>query len=268
MRLWRLITPLFAFLFLTILAGCAMQPVAPAVHLLGPTSRVSVLQLPAAVGDDAVRDVFHPGKKQIPPDALAVDRQTLQQIVDAALRKALAQATAPSLASASVAASHDLPAMTVGMPLDASTLATLQVQDPADAYLRVQVTDYGRTPGTWKGAYVTFEVVTTLAIGALLYAHKVTRALAGVYLVQEGVEEFGEGYAGFWLINRLSRPVRIEADLVDGKTGKVLWQDSETGMAGWTWGHLWHMDEGTRDDLLKASAERMATDWVTELEGR
>lgn len=50
-------------------------------------------------------------------------------------------------------------------------------------------------------------------------------------MVEEGIEEYSEGYAGWWLLNRLSRPVRIEADLIDGKTGAVLWHDSDTGLA-------------------------------------
>ena len=110
-------------------------------------------------------------------------------------------------------------------------------------------------------------MVTTLAITGVLYAHVATRPLAGVYLVQESVEEFSEGYAGFWLLNRMSRPVRIEADLVDGKTGAVLWHDSETGLADRHWNHLWHMGDAARDSLLTDSTDKTVKDLVEELEG-
>ena len=95
-----------------------------------------------------------------------------------------------------------------------------------------------------------------MAIAGGLYLHKFTRPLAGAYLLEEGIEEFSEGYAGFWALNRLSRPVRIEADLVDAQTGKVLWHNAHTGLAGWHWRNLRHMDEATRDQLLGASINK------------
>lgn len=255
-------------LCLITLAGCALQPVAPVVTVLHPASHLSVLELPSMVDDDSLKGVFHPDEKSVSADVLAKDRISLEQQVDAALKQALAQAATQPLRTAGVASIGNTPPMSIGQPLDSASLSVLQTQHPADAYLRVQITDFGRTPKSWKTAYITFEVVTTAAIGALLYVHKTTRALAGVYLIQEGVEEFGEGYGGFWLVNRLSRPVRMEADLVDGKTGAVLWHDSETGMAGWQWGHLWHMDDATRHDLITISTERMVNDLVNELEGK
>lgn len=257
---------LLAVLLPILLAGCAMQPAA--VTLLPPQAKLSVLELPAMVSDDALRHVLHTGKKHVPTALLATDRRTLREIVNGALIQALTQARAPALVAADVHFSAEAPPMAIGQPLDAGALAALQSQYPADAYLRVQVTDYGQTPGSWKSAYITFEVVTTLGIGVALYAHRTTRALAGAYLLEEGVEEFGEGYAGFWLVNRLSRPVRIDADLVDARSGAVLWHDSETGMAGWEWKHLWHMDDDTRDELLQISTGKMAQELVTELEGK
>ena len=185
-----------------------------------------------------------------------------------ALKQALAQSGLPALSTATITRIDDVKAMAIGEPVDAAGLAALQVQHPADAYLRVQVTDYGETPRAWKSAYVTFEVVSTVAVAGLLYTHTVTRALAGAYVVEEGVEEYSEGYAGFWLVNRLSSPVRIDVDLVDGNTGAVLWHDSETGMDDWHWGHLWHMDDATRGVLLKNSTDKAVKELVEELEGR
>jgi len=250
------------------LVGCAAQPAAPAVTLLSPASRLAVLQLSPGPSDDALRRVFHAGEKQVPAEALAADRRALQQQVQVSLQQALGRARLPVLASAQAVPVGASEPMQVGQPMDAASLAALRAWYPADAYLRVRVTDYGLTPASWKSAYITFEVVTTLAIGTALYVHKATRPLAGIYLIEEGVEEYSEGYAGWWLLNRLSRPVRIEADLVDGSSGRLLWRDSATGMAAWSWGHLWHMDDATRDGLLQESIDRMTDELVIELEGK
>jgi hypothetical protein len=205
-------------------------------------------------------------RKKVSAAALAEDRQQLQTRFDLALNQALDHAGSTLLATANIIHSGD-PALTdIGKPLTAAALAALQSRSPADAYLRLRVTDYGQTPKSWLSAYVAFEVVSTLAIAGVLYVHKVTRPVAGIYLVQEGAEELGEGYGGFWLINRLSRPVRIEADLVDGRTGKVLWHDSDTGMADWHWHDVWHMNDARRDTLLSISTDKAIADLVKELE--
>jgi len=251
---------------LVLATGCATQPAA--VTFLRPDSHLAVLQLPPAVSDDSLRRVLHPDEKEVPVDALAADKLHLAQLVQASLAEALAKSGVPLLASAEFTSFEGFPAMSVGQPLDGGSLTTLRAQHPADAYLRIQVTDYGQTPKDWKSAYVTFEVVSTLAIGGLLYVHKSTRPLAVLYLAQEGIEEYGEGYAGWWLLNRLSRPVRVDADLIDGTSGAVLWHGSETGMAGWQWGHLWHMDQETQGDLLRISTDRMVDDLVTDLGGK
>jgi hypothetical protein len=253
---------------LVLLAGCAVQPVAPAATLLHPASRLTVLELPPTVSDDSLRRIFHAEEKSLQAEVLAADRRQLQQLIDGELKQALSLARLPLLSSATVAPLDDVQGMAIGQPMDAGSLAALQSQHPADAYLRVELTDYGQTPKSWRSAYVTFEVVTTAAIGAVLYTRTATRPLAIAYLGEESVEELSEGYAGFWLVNRLSRPVRIDVDLVDGATGTVLWHDTETGLAGWHWKNLWHMDDPTRDLLLKTSADQAASDLVGELEGK
>lgn len=256
-----------AALFL-LCAACATQPVAPVVTLLPPKSYLVVLQLPTSVSDASLKHVFHAGEKDVTPAELAADRQRLETLVSGEVAKAFAASDDPVLRSAQIVPPRAESVMAIGRPLDAASLAQLRSRHPADAYIRLQITDYGQTPSSWKTAYITFEVVTTAGIAALLYAHKVTRALAGVYLIQEGVEEYSEGYAGFWLFNRLSRPVRIEADLIDGSDGAVLWHDSETGLAGWKWTNPWHIDEAARDALLKTSTDKMADKLAAELTTR
>ncbi len=253
---------------LVLFAGCAVQPVTPTLTILHPASSLDVLELPPTVADDSLRRLFHGGNEKVPAEALAADRRQLEQLVDAALKQALARAARPPLATATITPLNDAAGMTIGQPMNATSLAAQQARFPADAYLRIQATDYGQTPKSWKGAYIGFEVVTTLAIGAWFYTHTVTRALTVPYLAEESVEEFSEGYAGFWLLNRMSRPVRIEADLVDGATGEVLWHDTETGLADWHWKDVWHMDDAMRDKLLKESTDKAMMDLVNELEGK
>lgn len=253
---------------LILLAGCAGLPFKPPISSVPPTATLSILDVPPSVDDGSLRRLFHASKKNPTPNELSADRLLIEQRVDIALKQALANADLPPLNTANVMHTDDMALAKIGQPVDSVNLAVLQDQHPADAYLRVELIDYGQTPKSWKSAYVIFEITTTLAIAGALYVHTVSRPLAGAYLVEEGVEEFGEGYAGFWLINRLSRPVRIEADLVDGKTGAVLWHDSETGMADWHWKHLWHMDAATRDTLLTISTDKAVDDLVNELSGK
>jgi len=103
----------------------------------------------------------------------------------------------------------------------------------ADALLRFQITDYGLTPRAWRTGYITFEVTSTLAVaGFIAYAGStVAKAAAGTYLVQEGIEETAESYAGFWALDVECRPVRIEAELVRLNPVKMLWSTSDTGLS-------------------------------------
>lgn len=250
---------------LLVLAGCAtLGP--PPIASLHPAGHLSIIELPTSVDDDSLRRNFHNKEKKVSAATLAEDRQQLQTRFDLALNQALDSAGSALLATANIVHFDD-PALTdIGKPLDVAALERLQATSPADDYLRLRVTDYGQTPKSWLSAYVAFEVVSTLAIAGVLYVHKVTRPVAGIYLVQESAEELGEGYGGFWLINRLSRPVRIEADLVDGRTGQVIWHDSETGMADWHWHDVWHMNNTRRDTLLGISTDKAIADLVKELE--
>ena len=253
---------------LFLVAGCATQPAAPAVRFLPPSAHLRVLELPATVEDGSLRRLLHADEKQVPAETLQADRRRLEQLLDAALSQSLAHAELPSLAAASVTSLDAAEGMSIGQAIDPTTLSALQTQHPADAFLRIQLTDYGETPRSWRTAYISFEVVSTVTIGTLLYTKTATRPLAVAYVAEEGIEEFGEGYSGFWLLNRLSRPVRIQVDWVDGTTGKVLWHDTETGLADWQWKDLWHMDDVARDLLLTTSTDKAVTALVDELEGR
>lgn len=107
----------------------------------------------------------------------------------------------------------------------------LHAASGADVLLRFRITDYGVTPKSWRSAVIIFEVTSTLGIAAVAYAYPATRAIAGIYLVEEGIEETIEGYAGFWALNEICRPVRIEAELVALNTGTQVWKSSATGLS-------------------------------------
>lgn len=103
----------------------------------------------------------------------------------------------------------------------------------ADALLRFRITDYGLTPRSWRRGYITFEVTTTLALAAVIAysGSTVAKGAAGAYLVQEAVEETAEGYAGFWALDVVCRPVRIEAELIRLHPVTTVWNTHDTGLS-------------------------------------
>ncbi len=107
----------------------------------------------------------------------------------------------------------------------------LHTASDADVLLRFRITDYGVTPRSWRNAVIIFEVTSTLGIAAIAYAYPATRPIAGIYLVEEGIEETLEAYAGFWALDEVSRPVRIEAELITLDTGTQAWKGSATGLS-------------------------------------
>jgi hypothetical protein len=103
----------------------------------------------------------------------------------------------------------------------------------ADEILRFGITDYGLTPTSWRTGYITFEVVSTLAITALIASAgtSLAKGTAGAYLAQETVEETAESYAGFWALDVVCRPVRIEAKLIQLQPVQTVWESSDTGLS-------------------------------------
>lgn len=109
----------------------------------------------------------------------------------------------------------------------------IRMSTGADALLRFGITDYGLTPLSWRNSYITFEVTSTLALAAVIAysGSTVAKAAAGAYLVQEAVEETAEAYAGFWALDVVSRPVRIEAELIRLNPVTTVWISSDTGLS-------------------------------------
>ena len=116
----------------------------------------------------------------------------------------------------------------------------LQEATGADALLRFAITDYGLTPRSWRNGYIAFEVTSTLALAAVIAysGHTAAKAAAGIYLTQEAVEETAEAYAGFWALDEVSRPVRIEAELIRLNPVTTLWKTSDTGLSDTSFSRL------------------------------
>ncbi len=232
-------------------AGCATERAGPPVK----HDHIVVLELPPTPSERSLRRVLHGKRENVIAATLAADRDHINQALDEDLRRSL-PAAVHTLTRIDFVPFDQPGASAIGRPIEGAALPRLESSLPADSYLRIRVTDYGETPRRWEAAYIGFEVVSTLAIAGALYVHKLTRPVAAAYLAEESVEEISEGYAGFWTLNRLSRPVRIEADMVDGLTGRILWREAHTGLARWRWRNLRHMDDTARDALLEASLGR------------
>ena len=144
----------------------------------------------------------------------------------------------------------------------------LRATTGADAILRFGITDYGLTPKSWRNGYITFEVSSTLAIaGVLAYAGTAAaKTAAGAYLVQEGVEESAESYAGFWALDVVSRPVRIEAELVSLNPVATIWEYSDTGLSDVSLSRLTRkVDSIERNNQLDQSTNYAVRDVVANL---
>jgi hypothetical protein len=144
----------------------------------------------------------------------------------------------------------------------------IQTTTGADAILRFGITDYGLTPKSWRKGYITFEVVTTLAITALIASAgtSLAKGAAGAYLAQEAVEETAEGYAGFWALDVVCRPVRIEAELIGLHPVTTLWKSSDTGLSDVSLSRLTRkVGAEERNSQLDQSTDYAVNDVVSDL---
>ncbi len=87
-----------------------------------------------------------------------------------------------------------------------------------------------------------------------------TKAVAGAYLAQEAVEESAEAYAGFWALDVVSRPVRIEAELVRLSPLTTVWKTSDSGLSDVS---LFRVIRKVRSDELNRQLDQ-ATDYAVK----
>jgi len=144
----------------------------------------------------------------------------------------------------------------------------LRITTGADAVLRYRITDYGLTPHAWRNGYIAFEVTTTLVLAAIIAysGSTVAKGAAGAYLIQEALEETAEGYAGFWALNEVSRPVRIEAELIRLNPVSTVWKTSDTGLSDVKLSRLTRkVGSAERDGQLEQSTDDAVKDIVSAL---
>ena len=228
--------PVATLLCVLFLNGCATSNVQRvSFDPVARPLRVILVETPNSVDSAVLRNVFAPELPEVSDEA--------DKLVESGMAKAQTGAMAEMQDALTNAGMKVLGSETVGRRGDESgeqqfakelgieQAKTLQSESGADYLLRFRISDYGQTPRAWRKWVIGFEVVTTVGIAAIAYSIPKTRPLAGAYLITEAVEETAEAYAGFWALDKLSRPVRTEAELFDLHTGKMVWADSNTGLA-------------------------------------
>jgi hypothetical protein len=255
-----------------ILGGCASSSVRQIARepTAGPL-RVVLVETPNSVDPPTLRRVFAPD--------LPEDSEEARKLVQSGVAKAEAQAMAEMqnaltnlagmvvLSSEAITRSvNDLQINNPETKLRQETANELRIVSGAEGLLRFRITDYGQTPKTWQKWVIGWEIVSTLGVAAIAYAAPKTRPLAGVYLVEESIEETIEAYSGFWALNKLCRPVRIEAELIELRTGETMWADSNTGLAEVRLIRLvTTVDAATRDAQLEAATHESAEGLIDRL---
>lgn len=227
--------PALAIAVSVALSGCATTP-KPDIQFLAKPFTMRLAQIPLT-DRNAVHSVVASDQ---PKDALEIEKET-SKAIEVAQSQAQADmssalAVLPNLhvnsAPLTLPAGLDgFPILTRDQPIPPNVLAALRPISGADALLRFGISDYGLTPKAWRNSVIAFEVVSTLGIAAIAYAKPATRAVAGAYLAQETIEETIEAYSGFWALDKVYRPVRVEAEMIDLQTGRRVWADSETGFS-------------------------------------
>lgn len=144
----------------------------------------------------------------------------------------------------------------------------IQMTTGADALLRFGITDYGLTPRSWEKGYITFEVTSTLALAAVIAysGSTVAKAAAGAYLAQEAVEETASAYAGFWALDVVCRPVRIESELIRLHPVATVWKTSDTGLSDVSLSRLTRkVEPDERNGQLDQSTDYAVKDAISDL---
>ena len=222
------------------LGGCATtRNMRLAQRNLRPPIKILVMQSPNSIAPDRLEKVFAPeakGQLSVSDEPIAHGvkhaEKYAQTAMEAALNKQPGLVVAPSPAHENnfidTLQGRDFEAAISQEEADHIRLIT-----GADALLRFNITDYGLTPKTWRTGYITFEVTSTLALAAIIAysGSTVAKAAAGAYLVQEAAEETAETYAGFWALDKVCRPVRIEAKLIILDPVSTVWTYSDTGLS-------------------------------------
>jgi hypothetical protein len=235
-----------------------------------------VMESPMSIEPKRLQAVFVPDTKQESAASAVLvteGEKHAQEYALASMKDALGKQTKLEVIEPPAVASPTYDKISDGKfsnPITRDEADWLKTTTGADAILRFGITDYGLTPKSWRNGYITFEVTSTLAIaGVIAYAgNAAAKAAAGAYLVQEGVEETAESYAGFWALDVVSRPVRIEAELVRLNPVETIWKYNDTGLSDVSLSRLTRkVDSIERNSQLDQSTHYAVRDVVAELSG-
>jgi hypothetical protein len=256
------------------LGGCATtanNQLAEA-HMKVPI-KILVMQSPITIDADYLQKVFAPETKPELPvsdESISQGVNHAQEYANAAMESALAKEAMVNVVTPPVEdkqlidniQSHGLKGIITQDEAD-----HLQAATGADALLRFGITDYGLTPQSWKKGFIAFEVTTTLAVAAVIaYSNSVAaKSMAGVYLVQEAIEETATGYAGFWALDEVCRPVRVEVELIRLNPVTTLWKASDTGLSDVSLSRLFRkVGADERDRQLDQATDYSVKDVVSD----
>lgn len=230
------------------------------------------MQSPIAIDTDYLQKVFAPEAKpelSVSDESISQGVEHAQKYANAAMESALVKEPKLIVVTSSLEEkqlidniqSHGLKAIITQDEAD-----RLQAATGADALLRFGITDYGLTPQSWRNGFIAFEVTTTLAVAAVIaYSNSVAaKSVAGVYLVEEAIEETATGYAGFWALDEVCRPVRVEAELIRLNPATTLWKTSDTGLSDVSLSRLFRkVGSDERDRQLDQAADYAVKDVVS-----
>ena len=214
----------------------------------------------------------------ISSDARPKDRSVERGVIGAKLRQAQADAKASMIEALewkgefvvdknenaqNLADSLDLSNDDRPIPLD--RLDQFREKSGVDAILRFRISDYGRTPkkvlrwiyagtGAWIAGVITFAALNSN-----------TRPYIGAYIATEVVQEAAELYLGTSFFGHEYKPVRIEAELIDTKTGRNLWEDAKTRTASRKFLAPYPKSQRTKELELAVSSDRAIVDLARSL---
>ncbi len=262
-----------AVLMGVVLCGCATAPryESAAQSIVAYPQKAVLVQTPMVRDDPAFNRLFAPDLPKGSPES----RQAIRNAVDnaevralAEMQKAFGTQTEIKIANSEVVSRviNELQIDNADTVITGEIAEQLHAASDADVLLRFRITDYGVTPKSWRNAVIVFEVTSTLGIAAIAYAYPATRPIAGIYLIEEGIEETVEAYAGFWALDEVSRPVRIEAELIVLNTGTQAWKSSATGLSDVGWTRLVRkVGAAERDAQLNGAIQEAAEKVVADL---
>ena len=227
-----------AVLMGVVLCSCASAPgyESATPSIVAYPQKAVLVQTPMLRDDPVLNKLFAPDLPKDSPES----RQAIKDAVNntearafAEIQKAFETQTEIKIDNSEIVsrAINELQINNADTIITAEIAEQLHAASDADVLLRFRITDYGVTPRSWRNAVIIFEVTSTLGIAAIAYAYPATRPIAGIYLIEEGIEETLEAYAGFWALDEVSRPVRIEAELITLDTGTQAWKSSATGLS-------------------------------------